>query len=161
MPNNILLVDDDENLLKTFQLLLESQGHTVNIAPNPYTALQIMKENDIQLAILDYNLPYMTGIQLGHLIKKIKKTTPIMFISGNPEIHEIAKEVKYDVSKVLSKPISPEYLMQSVNNTLYENTASISTKKHIEIQNPNQVTRLINNITKGISPNLNQLSNIP
>jgi DNA-binding NtrC family response regulator len=155
MPNNILLVDDDENLLKSLQLLLESQGHTVNIAANPYTALQIMKENDINLAILDYNLPYMTGTQLGHLLKKIKKTTPIMFISGNPEIHEIANKVKYDVCTVLSKPISPDLLLQSVDVTLSGAIISISSHKTVAVKEPNQVTRLINNITKLLLPGLN------
>jgi DNA-binding NtrC family response regulator len=151
MPTNILLVDDDENLLITFQLLLESQGHTVNIAANPYTALQIMKENDVQLAILDYNLPYMTGTQLGHLIKKMKKSMPIMFISGNPEIHEIAKKVKYDVSKILSKPISPELLIQSVDNSIHGITSGISRDKQVEVKTPGQVSRFINNLSKTVS----------
>lgn len=157
MSHNILLVDDDENLLKTFQLLLESQGHNVNIAANPYTAIQIMKENDIQLAILDYNLPYMNGSQLGHLIKKIKKSTPIMFISGNPEIHEIAKDVKYDVFQVLSKPVSPELLIQSVDNSMCEVSASLSSGKLVEMQKPSLVSRFINNITKLFTPSVNYM----
>jgi DNA-binding NtrC family response regulator len=157
MPNNILLVDDDENLLKSFQLLLESQGHIVNVAANPYTALQIIKENDINLAILDYNLPYMTGTQLGHLIKKIKKSTSIMFISGNPEIHEIAKGVKYDVCTVLSKPINPDLLSQSVDVTLYGATTSLSSQRKVAVKEPNQVTRFINNITKLLLPGFNYI----
>jgi two-component system phosphoglycerate transport system response regulator PgtA len=156
MPNNILLVDDDEDLLKSFQLLLELQGHTVNAVANPYTALQIMKEKEVNLAILDYNLPYMTGTQLGHLIKKIKKSTPIMFISGNPEIHEIAKRVKYDVCTVLSKPINPDLLIQSVDITLSGTVTSISPKM-VAVKEPNQVTRLINNITKLLLPGVNYI----
>ena len=157
MPKNILLVDDNEDILKSFRLLLESQGHTVNTASNPYTALQIIKENDINLAILDYNIPYMTGVQLGHLIKKIKKTTPVMFISGNPEIHEIAKKVKYDVVTVLSKPISPNLLIQSVYITLSGKNTNIRSHKNVAVKEPNQVTRLINNITKILSPGINSM----
>lgn len=157
MSKNILLVDDDEDILKSFRLLLESQGYTVNTAVNPYTALQIMKENDINLAILDYNLPYMTGTQLGHLIKKIKKTTPVMFISGNPEIHEIAKKVKYDVYTVLSKPISPDLLIQSVDITLSGTNTSISSLPNVVVKETNKVTRLINNITKILSPGINSI----
>jgi DNA-binding NtrC family response regulator len=155
MPNNILLVDDDEFLLKTFQLLLESQGHIVKIAANPYIAIQIMKEHDIQLAILDYNLPYMSGTQLGRLINKIKKSTAIMFISGHSEIHEMAKNVKYDVSHVLSKPISPELLIQTVESTLREVTPSMSSDKTVEIQKPNQVSHLVENISKVFPSGIN------
>jgi DNA-binding response OmpR family regulator len=154
VPNNLLLVDDDENLLKSFKLILESQGFKVDTAANPYHALQIMKENDIDLAILDFNLPYMSGTQLGYLIKKIKKNTPIMFISGNPEIHEITKKVKYDVCTVLLKPINPVLLIQSVVITLNGVTSDISLKT-VALKEPNQVTRLINNITKIISPSFN------
>ena len=74
MTGNILLVDDDDNILETYEEILEIVGYKVYPAANPYRALQIMKKQDIQLAILDYNLPNMTGTQLGHLIKKINKS---------------------------------------------------------------------------------------
>jgi len=145
LPNNILLVDDDEMILETYKAILEHEGHIVHTASNPYKAIQIINNHDIQLAILDYNLPSMTGTQLGHLIKKAQKFTEVMFISGNSEIHEIVKTVSYDVRKVFSKPIDLELLIQTINSTLGETESTVE-GKFIEKQIPNMVSRLIDNI---------------
>ncbi len=120
MPNNILLVDDDETILDTYQVILEMEGYTVHTASNPYKAIQIIQDQDIQLAILDYNLPNMTGTELGRLVKKSNQSIVIMFISGNSEIHELVKKVKYDVYKVFSKPIELEQLLLTVKSTMGE-----------------------------------------
>jgi DNA-binding response OmpR family regulator len=66
LPYNILLVDDDEIILETYKAILELEGYTVHTAPNPYKAIQIIQNQKIQLTILDYNLPNMTGNR-GHV----------------------------------------------------------------------------------------------
>ena len=150
MPNNILLVDDDETILDTYQVILEMEGYTVHTASNPYKAIQIIQDQDIQLAILDYNLPNMTGTELGRLVKKFNQSIGIMFISGNSEIHEIVKKVKYDVCKVFSKPIKLEQLLLTVKSTMGELQDSVmpSIRMAEKIQTPNKISRRVENITK-------------
>ena len=121
----------------------------VHTASTPYKAIQIIQNQDIQLAILDYNLPNMTGTQLGHLIKKNKQSTVIMFISGNSVIHELVKKVNYDVCKVFSKPIDIEQLIHTIKSTMDEtrNSTMPSIRKAVK-QEPNQFSRFVENITK-------------
>ena len=150
MPNNILLVDDDETMLDTYQTILEMEGYTVHTASTPYKAIHIIKNQDIQLAILDYNLPNMTGTQLGRLVKKINHSTVIMFISGNPKIHDLVDKVNYDVCKVFSKPIELEQLIQTIKSTMGKSRDSVmpNIRKTDNIQTPNQLSRRVENITK-------------
>jgi len=150
LPNNILLVDDDETILDTYQVILEMEGYTVHTASNPYKAIQIIQDQDIQLAILDYNLPNMTGTELGRLVKKFNQSIVIMFISGNSEIHELVKKVKYDVCKVFSKPIELEQLLLTVKSTMGELRDSVmpSIRMAENIQTPNKFSRRVENITK-------------
>jgi two-component system phosphoglycerate transport system response regulator PgtA len=144
----ILLVDDDENILNTYKEILELVGHKVHVAANPYKAIQIMKNQEIQLALLDYNLPNMTGTQLGHLIKKVDKKIEIIFISGETEIHEIVKGVKYDVCKVFSKPIDLEELILCIDGALGGESKICKPTKVKANTKPNQITRFIENVTQ-------------
>ena len=144
----ILLVDDDENILNTYQEILELVGHTVYTAGNPYKAIQIMKNQKIQLAILDYNLPHMTGTQLGHLINKMNESIEIVFISGETEIHEIVKGVNYKVCKVFSKPIELDELIECIDGALGGSSTICEPSKVESNVKPNQVSRFIKNITQ-------------
>jgi DNA-binding NtrC family response regulator len=148
---NILLVDDDEIILDTYKTILEMDGYTVFDAINPYKALQIIQNHEIHLAILDYNLPQMTGTQLGHLIKKTQISTMIMFISGNSAIHELVKDVKYTIYSVLSKPIEIDQLIQTVNNIVGEKCTPYSTAKPIAKLKADSLTRIIEYINQNIT----------
>jgi DNA-binding NtrC family response regulator len=95
----------------------------------------------------------MTGLQLGHLIKKAQESTIIYFISGNHEIHRLAKEVKYAVNLVLSKPINIEILIQEINNTLgkpqvTEKGQIAETIKKIK---PDQISRIVETLVPKLS----------
>ncbi len=144
MVRNILLVDDDELLLETYKYILEIDGYKVYDASNPYKALNIIEKQEIQLAILDYNLPYMTGTQLGHLINKTQTDTKIMFISGNSMIHELVNETDYKVHGVLSKPIAIEHLMETVKNlTIETNTPHLQNILKVETSKIHRIVEVV------------------
>ena len=114
----ILLVDDDALLLDTFSDMLESEGYDVISAVNPYEAIHLIKDEEIDLAILDYNLPYMNGAELGRLVYKSQSKVKIMFISGNDRIQEFLRNVDYDIFEVFSKPVSVEVLRNRIREIL-------------------------------------------
>ena len=57
----ILLVDDDTNYLEAMALLLENEGHRVLRSTDGEQALRLLRENSIDLLLLDYYMPGMTG----------------------------------------------------------------------------------------------------
>lgn len=153
LDKSILLVDDDELLLDTFKMFLEMEGYNVLAVSTPYKALQLIKDNKIQLAILDYNLPNMNGVQLGRLIHKVQEEAMIMFISGSPDIHKFVKDANYSVSAVLAKPIEVDHLALTVRSIIGESKSPQTIEPKNETSKIQKLTRIFS-ISYGMkSPN--------
>ena len=58
---HILLVDDDQEIICSFKSILEDEGYVVYTANDADEAVKVMRDNEVQLAILDYVLPKTRG----------------------------------------------------------------------------------------------------
>ena len=79
--NSILIVDDDQDIVRFVNANLMQEGFKVLSAHNGEEALKIINNNSIQLAILDIMMPHMDGIELCRRIRE-KHSLPIMFLSA-------------------------------------------------------------------------------
>ncbi|MFJ8413625.1 response regulator transcription factor [Bacillus paramycoides] len=79
--NSILIVDDDRDIIRFINVNLKKEGFTVFSADNGEEALEILNNNNIQLAILDVMMPQMDGIELCRRIRETH-SIPIMFLSA-------------------------------------------------------------------------------
>jgi DNA-binding NtrC family response regulator len=133
-------------ILELYKECLEDIGHTLFTAETPYQALQICKNQDIQLALLDYNLPQMTGTELGHLLYKSNNELDIVFISGNMDIHEIVSKVNYPVCNVFLKPVDLSLVVDNVISILGE--GCVSRQPRVEhVQRANHLVKFVKSIT--------------
>ena len=109
---SILIVDDDEDILYFFRVLLEENGYTVSTATTGEEALKKAEKNRYELVLLDYKLTDTSGEIIADKLKKMDESVQIIYITGysmkNGEIptNEAVKEI-------LVKPI-PEYLLLRV-----------------------------------------------
>ncbi len=80
----ILLVDDDVSSLEVLGEVLKRAGYEIFSAENGYEALKIIQGDSIDLAILDYELPDTTGMELLQQIKPMQPRVPVIIMRGNP-----------------------------------------------------------------------------
>ncbi|MBW2164395.1 MAG: response regulator [Deltaproteobacteria bacterium] len=73
----ILVVDDEENIRDVFEQAFSRAGYMVRLAESAEEALEILKDDKIQVMFLDLNLPGMNGVEL---CKQIRKDLPIAII---------------------------------------------------------------------------------
>ena len=106
----VLIVDDDEFLASTFQMLLEDSGFEVDIAGNGNDALLMTTHNKYELAILDYKLPDIPGSQLSRMLKDQNEDINVVMLTGHVEA--IEGQVDFGTDEVLMKPISPDELLK-------------------------------------------------
>ena len=117
----IALIDDDVDIVEASKLVLNSNGHEVISAHNPEDGYKIVKEKNPDLIILDVMMDEPDdGFFLAQKFRKENITTPILMYTS------VSKTTGYDfdagdmvpVDEFVEKPISPEELIQKVDNLL-------------------------------------------
>ncbi|MCK5311467.1 MAG: PAS domain S-box protein [Desulfobacteraceae bacterium] len=128
IKKRILLVEDEEGISNLqYRILTQAPYyHTVDIAHNGKIAIALSNSNNYDFVSLDYVLPgNINGMDVYKHIRKINKTIPILFLSGNIEFIESIKKLKQEDAVIdhLSKPCQNKEYVTSINK-LFEKTAS-------------------------------------
>ena len=116
----VLIVDDDEAIIKSLKSLLESEGYLVETASTGVEALEKTEENVYDLAILDIRLPDIEGTEL---LAEMREETPrmmkIMF-TGHASLDNAIEALNLGADAYLTKPAKPEELIKVVKEKLKE-----------------------------------------
>lgn len=111
---HILLVEDEENLLKTIRLNLELEGYEVSIARNGLEALNEFKKENFNLIILDVMLPEMNGFDVCEQIRKENTQIPILFLTAKGSSSDKIQGLKLGADDYITKPFNLEELLLRV-----------------------------------------------
>lgn len=78
----ILLVDDSEEVLMANKSLLEREGHTIFTATDGFDGLKILQEKDIELLVVDYFMPGMTGEDVVRELRRFNRSVQVILATG-------------------------------------------------------------------------------
>jgi two-component system chemotaxis response regulator CheY len=115
-----ILVCDDESITRDLHisLLVENGINPEDIieSSNGKEALRISQENEINLFLIDWNMPDLDGFELVKSIRKIKqyKETPIVMITIEGGSYAITKALEAGVSNYMLKPILPDMFWMKI-----------------------------------------------
>lgn len=117
---NILYAEDDRDCRELFAFSFRQKEHKVHEAINGAQAVQIVREEPIDVAILDVRMPMMTGYDAARIIAKEEPDTPIVFLSAKGMRREVtmAFECGTAVVDYIIKPITPQQLLDQIENIL-------------------------------------------
>lgn len=124
---HILLVEDEENLLKAIQLNLELEGYSVNTATNGKDALSVFAKTKFNLIILDVMLPQMSGFEICEAIRKTDKSTPILFLTAKDSSTDKINGLKIGADDYLTKPFNLEEFLLRVQILIRRNISTTNT----------------------------------
>jgi len=114
----ILLVDDEEVVLDVGTMMLEKIGYQVLGARNSAEAVEIFKQNEIDLVLLDLKLPDESGAETFKKIRAIDPDARVILSTGYNETQEVFELMDLGCRGLLQKPFSLEGLFEKVAEAL-------------------------------------------
>lgn len=118
--SKILLVDDDELILKVIQRILSKEGYIVKTAINGKEALELIEREKYDLLITDLMMPYSNGFEVISRFKQHPNAegVPIIVISSVGTENAVREGLSIGADDYLRKPIMPDELLIRVKRFL-------------------------------------------
>lgn len=117
MISKILVVDDDEKIKKLISIYLENEGFSTTLANDAEEALELLKDEEFDLIILDIMLPKIDGIEACIKIRE-ERTLPIIMLSAKSEDLDKIQGLSSGADDYLTKPFNPLELIARVKSQL-------------------------------------------
>lgn len=119
---NILICDDDKEIVKAIEIYLSKEGYHILKAYNGKQALEIIKEQEVHLLILDIMMPEMDGMTVANQVRKSRKI-PIIMLSAKSEDYDKIAGLNEGADDYITKPFNPLELIARVNSQIRRYTS--------------------------------------
>jgi two-component system, OmpR family, alkaline phosphatase synthesis response regulator PhoP len=132
MPNTILVVDDEKNIVQLARLYLSNEGYRVEEANDGKQALEKARAVNPDLIVLDIMMPEMDGLSV---CKELRKTSNVPVIILTARDDDIDKIVGLEVGAddYVTKPFNPRELVARVKAVLRRSQAAVSQDTVLEV----------------------------
>lgn len=115
---NIMIIDDDPYIRELERTLLRNEGYTIYEAGNGREALLQLKENKIDLCVLDIMMPEMDGYEFCRLARKYYQDLPILMLTAKGDLSQKVKGFELGADDYLTKPFEGIELIVRVKSLL-------------------------------------------
>jgi DNA-binding response OmpR family regulator len=110
---HILIVEDEKGIVDFLKQGLEEEGFTISTATNGKDGLEMALSLPIDLVLLDWMMPKMTGIEVCKAIRE-HKNTPIIFLTAKDTVQETIEGLKAGANDYIKKPFSFDELLERI-----------------------------------------------
>ncbi|RLD77794.1 MAG: hypothetical protein DRJ10_11340 [Bacteroidetes bacterium] len=114
----ILIVEDDEMSSKLLKSILEDSSAKILVVKNGQAAIDLVKKQNLDLILMDIQLPELNGFEATKKIKSIKEELPIIAVSAYAMQEEIDKSKEFGCDLFISKPLDINYLLNKMDEYL-------------------------------------------
>jgi len=117
-PIQVLWVDDEIDLLQAHAIFLEEKGYKIHPCSNGADALESVKNQPIDIVLLDENMPGMDGLEVLSHIKKDRPNLPVVMITKSEAENIMEEAIGAKISDYLIKPVNPNQILLSLKKNL-------------------------------------------
>lgn len=125
----ILVIEDEIGISNFLSQGLEEEGYDVEVAEDGSKGLELAISKPIDLILLDWMLPKMSGLEVCKKIREKNQTIPIIFLTAKDTIQETIEGLKAGANDYIKKPFSFDELLERI-------------KVHFRVNNSNEILTL-------------------
>ncbi|HET9825789.1 MAG TPA: response regulator, partial [Chitinophagaceae bacterium] len=114
----ILWVDDEIESLQSQKLFLEGKGYEVQTFTNGFDAIDFVKENPVDVVLIDETMPGITGLETLAKIKEVNGSLPVVLITKNETENLMDEAIGSQISDYLIKPVNPNQVWLSLKKII-------------------------------------------
>jgi DNA-binding response OmpR family regulator len=130
----VLLVDDEEDFLKTLAERLETRGLKVTTATSGEAAVNDTERNGYDLIVLDLSMPGIDGLETLKRIKARQPEAEIIMLTGHGSIRTGIEAMKLGADDYLQKPVNISVLMDKISEAQSKRMLILQAKSVAEIE---------------------------
>ncbi len=124
----ILAVDDEPNMLRLLEISLRQAGYKALLASDGKAALEIIKNQHVDLIVSDFHMPNMNGLVLLQAVRQLSDSLPFIIVTAQGDIKTAVEAMKLGASDYILRPFDLEILEIAISKALslqrlqFENT---------------------------------------
>ena len=120
MSARILIVEDEPAIAELLAITLSRHGHTPLLAADAAGAERLLANQSVNLALVDWMLPGMSGLELVRRLRReeVTRTLPVIMLTARGEESDVISGLDAGADDYVGKPFSPRELMSRINALL-------------------------------------------
>ncbi|HXX34674.1 MAG TPA: formate/nitrite family transporter [Thermodesulfobacteriota bacterium] len=118
MAEKMLIIDDEEIVLKSCRKIFEAEGFAVVTTANPQEGLKLVSESTFDVILVDWMMPGFDGMDVVEEIDKRSPNSAVVMISGYPSVGRATEAMKRGAMDYVSKPFRPEEITEVVKKAV-------------------------------------------
>ncbi|OGR24714.1 MAG: histidine kinase [Desulfobacca sp. RBG_16_60_12] len=119
MPERILVVDDEPNMLRLLKtILMDKTGYEVTTTNNPLEVSKLLQDGHYDLVVTDLKMPLVDGIDLIGIVRNIEAAMPIIVITAYGTIETAEEAIQKGAYDFITKPFRKETILITIKRAL-------------------------------------------
>src|ERR1700743_1719315 len=117
----IIWVDDEIESLQSQKMFLENKGYEAETFTNGFDAIDFVKENPIDVVLIDETMPGITGLETLAKIKEANQQIPVVLITKNETENLMDDAIGSQITAYLINPVNPNQVLLSLKKIIDNN----------------------------------------
>jgi len=117
-PYSVLIADDDAGYREALREIVEPKGYRTYLASNGEEAIEILRDQQVHLAVFDVHMPRLTGLETLQIAHTINALLPCILVTADANQEILRQAFTVRAYSVLPKPVSPKVLLYTIFRAL-------------------------------------------